>query len=166
MSFFALPHKIIEKSIYGGFMMERNAQAPQATSGRGFLIVSVRTGEGAIPLEGALVTLRGGEALEGDAIASFITDKSGNTPRITLPAPPRINSESPHGGKPYAVYNADISLDGYYSNLYSNIPIFDTITSVQTAYMIPLPEDGGRESDEVFVFDARTGERLRGESDE
>lgn len=146
--------------------MERNAQAPQATSGRGFLIVSVRTGEGAIPLEGALVTLRGGEALEGDAIASFITDKSGNTPRITLPAPPRINSESPHGGKPYAVYNADISLDGYYSNLYSNIPIFDTITSVQTAYMIPLPEDGGRESDEVFIFDARTGERLRGETDE
>ena len=146
--------------------MDNSNQVPSAMPGRGFLIVSVRTGEGAIPLEGALVTLRGGEALEGDAIASFITDKSGNTPRITLPAPPRINSESPHGGKPYAVYNADISLDGYYSNLYSNIPIFDTITSVQTAYMIPLPEDGGRQTDEVFIFDARTGERLRGETDE
>ena len=146
--------------------MERSNQVPKVMTGRGFLIVSVRTGEGAIPLEGALVTLRGDGSVEGDAIASFITDKSGNTPRITLPAPPRINSESPHGGKPYAVYNADISLDGYYSNLYSNIPIFDTITSVQTAYMIPLPEDGGRKSDEVFVFDARTGERLRGETDE
>ena len=146
--------------------MEKNRTNAEAMPGRGYLIVSVRTGEGAIPLEGALVTLRGGEATEGDAIASFITDRSGNTPRITLPAPPRINSESPSRVKPYASYSADISLDGYYSNLYTNIPVFDTITSVQTAYMIPLPEDGNRFGDEEFIFDARTGERLRGEGDE
>lgn len=145
--------------------MERNNQTRSAMPGRGFLIVSVRTGAGAIPLEGALVTLRGDEAIEGDAIASFITDQSGNTPRITLPAPPRINSESPNGGKPYASYSADVSLDGYYSNLYTNIPIFDTITSVQTAYLIPLPEDGSGNTEEEFVFDARTGERLRGEGE-
>lgn len=146
--------------------MERNNQMPSAMPGRGFLIVSVRTAQGAIPLEGALVTLRGDSSIEGDAIASFITDQSGNTPRITLPAPPRINSESPNGGKPYSSYSADISLDGYYSNLYTNIPIFDTITSVQSAYMVPRPEDGSGRADEEFIFDARTGERLRGESDE
>ena len=68
--------------------MEQNQNRREAMPGRGYLIVSVRAGEGAIPLEGALVTLRGGEATRGDAIASFITDQSGNTPRITLPAPP------------------------------------------------------------------------------
>ena len=146
--------------------MERNQNQREAMPGRGYLIVSVRAGEGAIPLEGALVTLRGSEALEGDAIASFITDQSGNTPRITLPAPPRANSERPNGGLPYASYSADISLDGYYSNLYTNIPIFDSITSVQTAYLVPLPENGNRSSEEEFIFDARTGERLRGGSDE
>ena len=146
--------------------MENNRSVTDAMPGRGYLVVSVRAGEGAIPLEGALVTLRGGDATDGDAIASFITDRSGNTPRITLPAPPRINSESPNGGKPYASYSADISLDGYFTNLYTNIPIFDTITSVQTAYLIPLPEDGSDRSEEVLLFDARTGERLRGESDE
>ncbi|MBR6577464.1 MAG: hypothetical protein IKK74_00810 [Clostridia bacterium] len=146
--------------------MENNRSVTEAMPGRGYLVVSVRAGEGAIPLEGALVTLRGGDATEGDAIASFITDRSGNTPRITLPAPPRINSESPNGGKPYASYSADISLDGYFTNLYTNIPIFDTITSVQTAYLIPLPEDGSDRSEEVLLFDARTGERLRGEGDE
>lgn len=146
--------------------MENNRSVTEAMPGRGYLVVSVRAGEGAIPLEGALVTLRGGDATEGDAIASFITDRSGNTPRITLPAPPRINSESPNGGKPYASYSADISLDGYFTNLYTNIPIFDTITSVQTAYLIPLPEDGSGRSGDVLLFDARTGERLRGESDE
>ena len=146
--------------------MEQNQNRREAMPGRGYLIVSVRAGEGAIPIEGALVTLRGGEAVEGDAIASFITDQSGNTPRITLPAPPRANSESPNGGLPYASYSADISLDGYYSNLYTNIPIFDTITSVQTAYLIPLPEDGSGRSGDVLLFDARTGERLRGEANE
>ena len=146
--------------------MENNRSVTEAMPGRGYLIVSVRAGEGAIPLEGALVTLRGGDATEGDAIASFITDQSGNTPRITLPAPPRINSESPNGGKPYATYSADISLDGYFTNLYTNIPIFDTITSVQTAYLIPLPEDGSSRTEEVLLFDARTGERLRGEGNE
>lgn len=146
--------------------MENNRSVTEAMPGRGYLVVSVRAGAGAIPLEGALVTLRGGDATEGDAIASFITDRSGNTPRITLPAPPRINSESPNGGKPYASYSADISLDGYFTNLYTNIPIFDTITSVQTAYLIPLPEDGSGRSGDVLLFDARTGERLRGESDE
>ncbi len=134
--------------------------------GRGYLVVSVRTGSGAIPLEGALVTLRGEEATEGDAIASFISDQSGNTPRITLPAPPRAASESPGSGKPYASYSADISLEGYHTNLYTNIPIFDGITSVQTAYLIPLPEDGTSSSGQIFTFDARTGEQLRGEADE
>ena len=146
--------------------MENNRSVTEAMPGRGYLIVSVRAGEGAIPLEGALVTLRGGDATEGDAIASFITDRSGNTPRITLPAPPRINSESPNGGKPYASYSADISLDGYFTNLYTNIPIFDTITSVQAASLTPLPEDGSGRTKEVLLFDARTGERLRGEGDE
>lgn len=148
--------------------MERSSETREAMTGRGFLIVSVRTGEGAIPLEGALVTLRGDASIEGDAIASFITDQSGNTPRITLPAPPRTNSESPNGGKPYASYNADVSLPGYYTNLYTNIPVFDTITSVQTAYLIPLPESGSGTADdmgEVFTFDARTGERLRGDGE-
>lgn len=146
--------------------MERSSNTPAPMSGRGYLVVSVRTGSGAIPLEGALVTLRGEESTQGDAIASFISDQSGNTPRITLPAPPRSASESPGSLKPYASYSADVSLDGYYTNLYTNIPVFDGITSVQTAYLIPLPEAGGADSDEVFTFDARTGEALRGGTDE
>ena len=32
--------------------------------------------------------------------------------------------------------------------------------------MIPLPEDGDRGGNGILVFDARTGERLRGETDE
>jgi hypothetical protein len=129
----------------------------------------VRTGSGAIPLEGALVTVRGGNAIEGDALASFITDRSGNTPRIALPAPSKRYSESPGDGVPYGIYNVEVSIPGYYANIYSNIPVFDTITSVQTADMIPLPESGSDlqyGGKEVILFDARTGERLRGKENE
>lgn len=145
--------------------MEKSITTGDTTDGRGFLLVSVRTGSGAIPLEGALITIRGGPDIEGDAIASFLSDQSGNSPRIALPAPLRIKSESPGNGKPYATYNAEISLPGYYSNLYTNIPIFDTITSIQTVDLIPLPEDGSKAeygAGELIIFDARTGERLRG----
>ncbi len=144
-----------------------NAQI-NPSSPKGYLRFLVRTASGAIPLEGALVTIRErGEG--GDAIISFLTDQSGSVPLIALPAPPRLSANTPSDIKPYASYDAEVSMPGYYSNLYSGIVIFDSITSVQTADLVPLPEDGTNDAytkDGVFLFDSVTGERLRGERDE
>lgn len=131
--------------------------------GTGYLAVSVRTADGAVPLEGAVVTLRHGsdpalggtEDDSGSAIASFLTDRSGMTPRIFLPAPPRSASQEPGGARPYALYSVEISLKGFFSNSYSDIPVFDGITSVQTVMLVPLPEDGadgGQVPDTVLDF--------------
>lgn len=113
-------------------------------TGTGYLTVAVRAADNAIPLEGALVTLRQGTDSSGggDGIASFYTDRSGLTPRIFLSTPPRSNSDAPGGPRAYATYSVEVSLPGYYSNVYTDIPVFDGITSVQTAILIPLPEDG------------------------
>lgn len=140
--------------------MEKNYQSD---GGTGYLSVSVRTANGAIPLEGALVTLRRGtpelpDAGGGDIIASFRSDRSGMTPRIFLPAPPRAQSQEPGFGRPYALYSVDVSLDGYYSNTYADIPVFDGITSVQTVTLVPLPEDGAGGSsvpDDVIGYGGR-----------
>lgn len=126
-------------------------------TGTGYLTVAVRAADGAIPLEGALVTLRRGtDAIgQGDGIASFTTDRSGLTPRIYLAAPPRSNSDEPGGPRAYATYSVEVSLPGYHSNVYTDIPVFDGITSVQTAILIPLPEDGaegGSVPDKVNIF--------------
>ena len=62
------------------------------------------------------------------------------TPRVYLPAPPRAASQAPGGPPPYALYAVEVSLPGYYTNAYAEIPVFDGITSVQTVTLVPLPE--------------------------
>lgn len=135
----------------------------------GYLLVAVRTAEGAIPIEGALVTVRNENEGEGDAIASFITDNSGLTPRIYLPTVPREQSTTPGYDVPYATYSVDVSRQGYHSNLYTNIPIFDGITSIQSANLIPLPENGTTGTqvpDDVLIFDESSFSRINGNGGE
>ncbi len=114
--------------------------------GFGYMIVRVTTARGAIPLDGAIVTVSDyygdGEKKQGDVIGTYITDPSGLTERFMLPAPPRALSMSPGNGKSYLTYNIKVDKDGYFGQNYINAPIFEGITSIQNADMIPLPENG------------------------
>lgn len=108
----------------------------------GFLKVRVSTARGAIPLQGAKVAVRGTTADNSGIIALLTTDSGGLTPTLALPAPAKADSESPGNIKPFSEYNLEISLDGYQTQYYYNLPIFATITSVQTADLVPLRENG------------------------
>lgn len=108
----------------------------------GFLKVKVSTARGAIPLQGAKVAVRGTKADESGIIALLTTDRGGLTPTIALPAPAKAESESPGNVRPYSEYNLEVTLDGYQSQYYYNLPIFATITSVQSADLVPLLENG------------------------
>lgn len=118
--------------------------------GRGILIFRVTTARGAIPLEGAQVTvyyhLPEPDTDRGNAIAVLYTDRDGKTEPLFLPAPSRALSMRPSNGesngKPFSTYDADVLLDGYQRQSYSLIPIFDGITSIQPSDLIPLPENG------------------------
>lgn len=118
-----------------------------APSGAGRLIVRVSTARGAIPLEGATVYVRNASPDgDGDAGKVIVCQRSGNggsTPVITLPAPPRALSESvPEAGapKPYAEYHLEVTYGGYFTATYLSVPIYDGITAIQPADLIPLPE--------------------------
>ena len=115
-------------------------------SGLGYMIVRVTTARGAIPLEGALVTVSNYapefEGGRGDVITVLKTDRSGVTEKFPLPALPRSLSMSPGNGKGYLTYNLSVTKDGYFSQNYINAPVFDGITSIQSADMIPLPDNG------------------------
>ena len=122
---------------------------PTPSEGEGYLVVHVTTARGAIPLEGALVSVRNyfpsGDDLnkEGDVIATLVSGTDGNTATIPLSAPPRAETMMPSNGrKPYTSYNIEVRLEGYYDQSYFGIPIFDGITAIQPADMIPLPENG------------------------
>lgn len=122
------------------------ARNPQDTvpSGVGYVIVSVTTARGAIPLPGATVRIfnfeNGGE--NGSLIITSKTDSSGRTEKIPLPAPPRSDSLSPGNGRSYRTYNIDAQYDGYYNQYYVNVPIFDGVTAVQSIDLVPISENG------------------------
>lgn len=112
-------------------------------SGVGSLIVKVATAGGAVPIERASVIIRGSELDSSGVLLSFMTDRDGLTPKIQLPTVSRSDSQTPSAPKkPFATYNIDVLAKGYYPQYYQNVPIFDGITAVQNANVIPLSEGG------------------------
>ena len=116
------------------------------TEGLGYMIVRVTTARGAIPLEGATVMvsdyLDENTRERGNAIYTLTTNSSGLTDKFALPAPPRSLSMTPGNGKSYLTYNIAVAKDGYYQQNYINAPVFEGITSIQNADMIPLSDNG------------------------
>ena len=112
-------------------------------TGTGYLVVRVTTASEALPLEGATVTVYGNQPDFSSAIARLQTGNDGLTPKSALMAPPRALSEVPgNGSASYATYNISVDREGYSPIEMYGVPLFDGITSVQPADMIPLPQNG------------------------
>ncbi len=130
---------------------ENNSDAISTYTGKGKLAVHVTTARGSIPVEGAQVFIRNylpaNQPTAGDVIFALVTNRDGNTEPVILPAPPRTDSLAPTNGKPpFATYNIEIYSEGYSAQNYINVPIFDGITAIQPADLIPLPENGRTDS--------------------
>lgn len=124
--------------------MDNSSQSP-IPAGTGYLIVQVSTAGGAIPLPGAMVTVRDYDPETGqdvgNVIATMRTDRSGKTQRLSLPAPARALSQSPGSAiLPYALYSIDVKTDRYFENYYASVPIFDGVVAVQPAVLQALPD--------------------------
>ena len=129
-------------------------------SGEGYLVVRVSTASGAIPLVGAQVTVRGGEEENKDFYKSLYSGASGLTEKIALPAPMRSLSESPSttNERPYALYSIDVFSEGYTPLFLVKVPIFDTITSIQGANMIPKSDNEYQDNFAPYENELREGE--------
>lgn len=94
-----------------------------------------------LPLDSGNVTLYDG-----------ITDISGSSERIVLPAPPRSLSSTPNNGKalPYSTYTVYIEHPSYVRALFNNVPVFSGIESVQPVQML-AKVDGMSEPDPIIV---------------
>ncbi len=104
----------------------------------GSLVVQVVTAGGALPLEGATVTISdaGGRLISENIVVA--TSPGGLTPRIFLPTPPRALSMSPSIEVPYALYNIAVSLPDYYPYTAKNVPLFSGVNSFQSVRLIPI----------------------------
>lgn len=116
-----------------------NGNASNAnTEVTGTLRVSVVSSLGMIPVENATVTI----AYEGDPenpMETLTTDSSGQTPVISLPAPPIALSLDPDTTvQPYSEYNITVTAEGYEPVLVSGSELLPDRLSLQPIVMNPL----------------------------
>ena len=119
---------------------DRNEVANIPDKNTGYLIVRVTTAGGAIPLEDALVSIRGENAADSGVLYTLKTDRDGRTPKVELKTPKKSLSETQGNERPYALYNIDVMKKGYIPVYYHSVPVFPDVLSVQPAQMAPLPE--------------------------
>ena len=112
----------------------------QDTQDVGYLVIRVSTARGAIPLEGAAVTVRGGSEETSGVVYSLSTNRDGITAKVELPTPPLNLSASPGNSTPYSLWSVDVFKDGYSPVSYQNLPVYPSIVSVQPAVMLPRVE--------------------------
>ena len=121
----------------------------------GKLIVKVTTARGAIPIADALVHISSAENKDGHIISTVYSDANGNTPAVFLSAPPKnlsMSPQSPSASKPYALYNLQVEVDGFYPQSYTNVQIYYSITSIQGVDLIPLSENENTDSKRYDPF--------------
>lgn len=110
--------------------------------GIGSLIVVVSSAESR-PLEGARVTVSSNQT--GEVMAELFTDESGKTPPINLAAPLKAESLSPNSNDQivYGLYDITATADNYLSSTIKDIPIFDSVVSIQQMRLLWIPAAGG-----------------------
>ena len=97
----------------------------------GTLLFQVTGGQGTFPVPNARVTIA--KVLD-DRLSlsiSLLTDENGKTEPVSLPAPRRELSQNPYNGIVYAIYQAEVTAEGYIPTKIKDLPVFDGITTIQ-----------------------------------
>lgn len=118
---------------------EGNAPVDEMT-GTGYITAEVTTGDGAVPVENAVVLITRKEGDKNVLVRMLVTDESGSTETVALPAPDIRYSEAPDPlEKPYADYTLSAYAKGFYPVPEMTVPVFSTVKSIQPIALIPLP---------------------------
>ena len=135
----------------------------------GYFKVNVSTADGALPIQGARVTVSSIDE-EGNQVVRDVmqTDRAGVTPTIELPAPSLKESYDPDaetGQRAYFYYQVEVDADGYYPERFVNVALFPGVVTIQNAALIPYPsgyDHSDTGTDEVYSYDASGFEAERG----
>lgn len=114
-------------------------------SGVGYIETEVKTGGGAVPVENAVVLITKKENGKNYLLKMLITDDSGTTETVALPAPNASFSETPDPSeKPFAYYYISAYADGFYAENDMEVPVFSGVKSIQPVMLIPRASDDSR----------------------
>lgn len=114
-------------------------------SGTGYIKAEVTTGGGAVPIENAVVLITKKNNGKTYLLKMLITDESGSTETVALPAPSASFSETPSPTeKPFADYYISAYADGFYAENDMEVPVFSGVKSIQPIALIPKASDDSR----------------------
>lgn len=121
-------------------------QIETSAAGRAFAVNSARVMI-FLPLDSGNITLFDG-----------LTDISGLTDKIILPAPARSLSTSPNNGNalPYAVYTVYVEHPSFVRSIFNNVPVFSGVESIQPVEMLAKVE-GLNEPEPIIVNETSFG---------
>ena len=118
---------------------------PSVNNWVGYVKARAFTANGAIPLPDVTVIVRSAEE-NGEVIdVELKTDENGETPTAEVPTPLASAGDAPGETRPYAVYDIDAYLPGYYPYRAIRVPVFGDTLTVQPIGLIPLPLYDGDE---------------------
>lgn len=108
----------------------------------GILRIQASIGGRAVPVAGAKVTVSRDFTDGSRVLATSVTDSSGIADGIRLPAPDKSQSQSPETGKPpYAAYTVTVSHPQFETQVFTQVPVFEGIHSIQPVRFIPVQPD-------------------------
>lgn len=148
--------KVISMDYRSSFNDHKNEKnriypAQMGTQSLGRLRARITT-TGMVPIENATVSVMLPSA--GDEILEqVVTDASGLTEEIPLPAPPVDFSQEPGTEQPYAEYRLTVFSKGYVPVAVQNIEVFPGVTALQNT---SLSKESPDASPELFVIPPHT----------
>jgi len=145
-----LPPEMVSETIIENKPIDNKPIENDNNTSFGWIQVSARTAGNALPLEGVSVLILKDNGMDTDLITSLVTDQSGNTPKIKLPAPPRGSDPS----QAYSTYQIRAFLPGYTRMESASVPVFSGVTSIQPFELIPLPV--GSDGNEPAIINQNT----------
>ncbi|MGN0649424.1 MAG: hypothetical protein ACI4KM_03230 [Oscillospiraceae bacterium] len=120
------------------------------TPRRGTLQFAVTTARQALPIEGARCEVSKVIGGEKHIFYTLITDRSGQTETVSLPALPSSLSQTPENNyQPYVLYDAKVTKPGFNEVIIRNLPIFEGIKSVQRVNLVPYSQIDVPQNEEI-----------------
>lgn len=123
------------------------------TQSFGSIQINVRTLSRLTAIQGARVSISY-TGHDNNVIDELVTDESGKTEEIPLPAPPLGYSMEPSANQPYSEYDINVSAPGYETIQIDGVEVLPDEKSIQNVDMIPVISDSS--TAELYVIGPHT----------
>lgn len=120
-----------------------NDDFEERNGSRGTLKAQVFAADRSFPVSGARVTVTVPFLNGSRELYSGVTDIDGIADNISLPAPNKsLSLDEDNTSEPFALYNMTVSHPDFADGSFFNIPIFDSVKSIQPVELVPLTQSG------------------------